>query len=46
MLFRFFRPPVPSEFNNADAVISTTVLLLCGAVIRYWFHKNQDKFRG
>ena len=46
MLFRFFRPPVPRESSNADAVISTIVLLLCGAVIRYWFHKNQDKFRG
>ncbi len=46
MFFLFFRPPVPPEFSNADAVISTTVLLLCGAVIRYWFQNNQDKFRG
>jgi hypothetical protein len=36
---------VPPEFSKADAVISTIFLLLCGAVIRYWFHKNQDKFR-
>lgn len=45
LVMRFSRDPVAPEFAYADAVISAVSVLLCGVVMRYWFGKNQDKFK-
>ncbi len=41
----FFGLDNPEELETGHAVILTTALLACGAVLRHWFRKNQDKFR-
>ncbi len=41
----FFGLDNPEKLETGHAVILTTSLLACGAVLRHWFRKNQDKFR-
>ena|GEM_PF-3353276 len=42
----FFGSPIDPEMGMVNAVILTASLLITGGVLRYWFHKNKDKFKG
>lgn len=39
-----FYPEIFDPRTKADEFILTTMLLLCGAVLRYWLYKNKHKF--